>query len=56
MNIGDTQIFRYVPFHLVRAYEALGWQVTTILLGTPHGEYSVALQWLGNGEPVEPNA
>ena len=45
---------RYVIHARVQAYEALGWRVVDTMTGTNHGHYSVIMQWIGAGAPVEP--
>lgn len=53
---GAISYFRYVRLHLVEAFEALGWKRTSALIDTPHGDYSMLMQWAGDGEPREPVA
>jgi len=45
--------YKYVIHSMVAAYEAAGW-ITVSNLGGPHGEYSVLMQWTGDGDPVMP--
>ena len=53
-GMSDVSYFRYVRLHLVAAFEALGWKQTPALIDTPHGDYSMLMQWAGKGEPREP--
>lgn len=45
--------YKYVIHRMVVEYERLGWRVVSDL-DRPHGEYSVLMQWLGEGDPVMP--
>ena len=45
--------YKYVILSMVGEYEAAGW-ITVSDLGKPHGEYSVLMQWTGDGDPVMP--
>jgi hypothetical protein len=47
------RIFRYIPHRLRAAYEAAGWVASE--LGPPHGEYSCLMEFVGDGDPVEPD-
>lgn len=42
--------FAYVRHHLVASYEAKGWRVVADL-GPTHGQWSVLMQYMGEGEP-----
>ena len=54
-SVFDGQIIQYVPHGFVHAFEKLGWVVEpSILRGTHHGEYSDAMRWAGDVEPVFP--
>ncbi len=45
---------RFVPFHRVRDYLALGWIVTDALRGSHHGHHAAHLIWVCRCPPVEP--
>lgn len=47
------RFFRYVVHWRRADYEALGW-VYSADLGLTHGQYSCLMEWMGDGEPVEP--
>ena len=47
-------IFRYVLHERINDYLQLGWKLADDLQGTPHGNYSVLMQWDKEGEPIEP--
>jgi len=42
--------FRYVRHEDRQAYEAAGWAFAADL-GPVHGEWSVLMEWIGDGEP-----
>lgn len=47
------RIFRYVQFDRIPAYLAAGWDWEPA--EPPASAYSVIMEWLGPGEPVEPS-
>jgi hypothetical protein len=53
MNDGDMHWYRYVPWALVEAYQALGW-VLEGDMGPVMRVYRAIMRWAGQGEPVEP--
>ena len=48
------RIFRYVGISDIGAYLVLGWHWDGASMHMPHGCYSVLLEFLGEGEPIEP--
>ena len=54
MTSPSEKIFKYVPHHLARKYEEMGWEFESPL-GLPHSCYAALYKWVGEGEPVEPN-
>jgi hypothetical protein len=46
--------FRYVRFADIPAYLALGWKWNGRPLHAPHGCYAALMEWMGDGEPKEP--
>lgn len=42
---------KYVAHSLVEKHLAAGWVLSDDLSGTTHGQYSVLMQWTGEGEP-----
>jgi len=46
--------FKYVRNYDAERWIALGWKDTGALNGTHHGEWSQLMQWVGEGEPVQP--
>ena len=52
-----TQILFYAPKARAHEYLELGWRAhPNILNGTPHGEFSVVMEWLGDDDPIMPPA
>jgi hypothetical protein len=51
----SERTFRYVVQWRRSAYEAIGW-VYSADLGITHGQYSCLMEWMGEGEPVEPGS
>jgi hypothetical protein len=51
-----TRTFRYVPLARIPEFLALGWDWSPDEppLHQPHGSYSVIMEFVGDGEPVEP--
>ena len=47
-------IFHFVPWHQCSQFEALGWEVAQLDLGSPHNAYSCLYKWAGKGRPVMP--
>jgi hypothetical protein len=43
--------YRYVPHDEVAAYEARGWDWTSALVDTRHGEHAVLMSWPHDTEP-----
>lgn len=43
--------FRYVRHADIPAYQARGW-IFAADLGPTHGQWSVLMQWTGEGDPV----
>ena len=44
----------YVRHEDVDDYLNIGWKISDLLDGTPHGRYSVIMQWPLPGEPRKP--
>lgn len=42
---------RYVPHRAITVHLAKGWKLVDELHNTPHGNYSVLMQWGGENEP-----
>ncbi len=47
-------VVRYVRHSLIPAYEDLGWEIVDDCWCYHHDHYSRLMQWIGEGEPVEP--
>jgi hypothetical protein len=45
--------YRYIPHEDVAAYEAKGWEASTALLNTHHGEHATLMCWEREGPPNE---
>lgn len=41
---------RFVPHHQIQFRLSQGWRVVDDLGGTYHGQWSVLMQWMGEGE------
>lgn len=50
----SEQFFRFVKRDQVSAYKVLGWQTVSVRRVVHHDDYSVMMEWIGVGEPVEP--
>ena len=44
----------YVRHHDIPSYYELGWVISDFLDCTPHGQYSVIMEWRGRAGPVTP--
>jgi hypothetical protein len=45
------QFLKYVVHGSILVHLAEGWAISDELHGTPHGNYSVLMVWMGEGEP-----
>jgi hypothetical protein len=45
--------YRYIPHEDVAAYEARGWEASTALLNTHHGEHATLMCWEREEPPNE---
>ena len=53
-DAGTMIWLQYVPHHKILLYLAEGWSISDELHGTPHGHYSVLMQYDGDGDPPQP--
>ena len=50
----SCRIFRFVVHDQLKAYEELGWEYRRALEGTHHGHTAFMMEWMNEGQPVEP--
>lgn len=55
MSVAKEAYFKYVPHGFVHVWERAGWvSLPHVLNGTGHGEFSMYMQWKGEGQPICP--